>query len=95
MIIKAKFEKDKFEFTHAQDMKPVMEYADILRKNGTNNGYSKDRNYRHIGEIPTLLYHEYLQKYPELLMGEPKDKHRILKKILTEHPEFKISEGGI
>lgn len=95
MIIKAKTEKDKFKFLHGQDMTPTLEYTKYLRETGASNGYSKDRSYRHIGEIPTLLYYEYLKKYPELIDGDRAQQHKILRKIFAEHPELRVSQGGI
>lgn len=93
MIIRSETKGDKFYLTHGEDMSDVIEHNKYLRENSPSKGYDASRNYRFVGEVPILIWHEYLRKYPELIHGDRVQRDRIIRKIFNEHPEFRGSEG--
>lgn len=54
-LLGVKNDGDKTIFTHAQNVTPDLEFCHEMRKD-TNNGWSRDRNYRHIARIPDTLF---------------------------------------
>ena len=92
MLIRAEAEGEKLKMTHVEDLSPVWKENYELRKD-PNKGFSKDRSYQRIMQIPNLLFLEYSKKYPELVMGTPEDTDRICRIIAKEHPET-ICAGG-
>lgn len=78
---------DKTIFHHAQNVTPIMEQAHQLRE-ADGNGWSKDRNYRHIGMIPETLF----LSNPDWL----KDPSLMVKWLKTdEGKQFATVKGGI
>lgn len=78
---------DKTIFTHAQNVTPDMEFAHEMRQD-SGNGWSKDRNYRHIGRIPETLF----LSHPDWM----KDPDLILKWLRTDEGKlFATVNGGI
>jgi hypothetical protein len=63
------FDKNKFIFTHAQDVDPTLAEIKALQDAGTD-GFSADRTLRHIGRIPMIAYlkHPEWSHEPELLL---------------------------
>lgn len=73
MIIKDKkattlleYEGDKFKITRFDDVTDIATLNKEMRKDvAGQNGFSADREWRWIGEIPMAIYMDHYRKYPE------------------------------
>ena len=85
--IDVQYQKDKIVFTHVEHIDPYMQFAYEARKN-PNNGFSKDRTWRHIARIPVLE----VIKHPEWFHDS-----KALKKWLKspEGERFRVVRKGI
>lgn len=60
-LVSTEYEGDKFKFTHAEDVGELAKYCYEVRKE-SNNGFSKERQFRRIASIPVLAWYELLKK---------------------------------
>lgn len=86
-LINSKVEGDKFVFTHAQNIDPILKEAGYYREH-SDNGFSKSREFQKIATIPML---EYL-RHPEFYDND----NAIIKWLKTdEGGMYRTTKGGI
>ena len=62
MILRAKYEGEKFKIQHGELIQPIQEDAQIIKEH-TDNGWTDERNFRQIASIPSLVF----MQHPEFL----------------------------
>ena len=62
-LVDISYDRDKFKYTHAQDIDPYLKVANEQRKSGQNNS----DNMRKIASIPSLLFTKMIKEDPELI----------------------------
>lgn len=87
---------DQIKITNNEYVGDVMEHNWNLR-NGENNGFSKDREFRRIASIPNSVFHEWIREYPEIMQGDRELRDKTLKKLLkkSENQWLRTVDGGI
>lgn len=91
-LVDVQYQGDKFIYTHVQNIDPIAEQCKELRK-GPNNGFSDDRSYRHIADIPELVFFSH----PELVDDKGRINMKELRKFLKSPSGemYKTVENGI
>jgi hypothetical protein len=78
-LVEAQYIGDKFVFTHAQNIDPVL--AEVQRfRNDVGDGFTQDRTMRHVGCIPEI---EFL-RHPEWVHAP----HLMLKWLQTDGSQY-------
>ena len=91
------YEGDKIKVTHVENVAAVLNQAAEDRKN-PNNGWSKDRMFRHIARIPNFAYFRMIQKYPEIDHFQDRAENKRAWHKVKRDPEFApyfTVEGGV
>ena len=86
MIIQTRLDKDKIYTTHAQPITEILKDNHELSK---GDGWSEDKELRHLARIPTISYYEMLKKYPGIQDGDEESKQKEMYRALRD-PEFSI-----
>lgn len=91
------FEKEKIVVYHAEDVTEVLRANHAMRRDWRTNGFTKERKFRQIGQVPAIAYFAILQKYPEIEKGDALQKKRAWRKALKdpEFAQYATVEGGI
>ena len=62
MILRAKYEGEKFKIQHGELIQPIEADVQDIREH-TDNGWTDEKNFRQIASIPSLVFMEH----PEFL----------------------------
>lgn len=76
-------ENNKLILTKTEDISPVLAHNYELRKD-SQDGWSKDRSYRHVASIPFPVWLEWTKRYPELVHGDKELKDKLTMKLIRE-----------
>jgi len=78
-------EKDSVVVRKLYDVEPALKRAEFFRKfNRECNGFSRNREFRHVGCMPTHIALAIIKKAG----GDPLEESRLIKRYYKEHPEF-------
>ena len=61
-LIEQEYKGDKFVFTHAQKIDPVLNRVELLRKN-TDKGWTQQKEFKLIASVPTIEYLNHPEWY--------------------------------
>jgi hypothetical protein len=56
------FGTDDFTVVRTQDVEPILDRNRALQNHG-HNGWTKDRAFRHVAEIPLVVAEDWMKKY--------------------------------
>lgn len=78
-IIDMSFQRDKYIILHGQQIDATMK-SNYYKRLDSNNGWSKGRQFRHIGSIPDIIFSQHpemlkdarlMERYLKSDLGEP------------------------
>jgi hypothetical protein len=84
----AVYDGDKVRAVHAESVDEVLR-ANQLDRLTEGNGWTKQRDFRHIARITPLTYLNIQEKYPDILSSDRVIRDRAWKKALVD-PEFAL-----
>lgn len=75
-----------------QDADPVMDYAHELSRDAPTQLVGSQNHYRHVAEIPAVLYHKWKRDF-----GEPRHNPVKWKQLLNDHENrhFRVWGGQV